>query len=99
MVLAACSREQESWVADAGCPRIGDHRHHAACQQFLNKLRKRLVLIKLVVAAHGSGNAEVLHQHATRARVFGEDDLGFFEHPDGAWRHVVEIPDGGGHDV
>ena len=57
------------------------------------------MLVELVVAAGGCGDAEVLEQHAAGAGVLGKNEIHAGQHLDGARRHVGQVADGSGHYV
>ena len=58
-----------------------------------------VVLVELVVASHGSVDAEVLHQNAACACVLGENDVGVSECVGCSWCEVEKVSHGCGYDV
>ena len=78
---------------------IANERHHRAAHQLVDHGTDGLMLIELVMTAHGRCYAEVLEQYAARARILGKHRVDGLEHLDGPGGHVAEVPHGGWHDI
>ena len=66
-----------------------------AGREFFGALR----LIVVVIAHGGLVNIVVIQQFARLPRVFARDQIGLAQHADGAIGDVLQVPDGGSHEV
>lgn len=57
------------------------------------------MFIKLMMSHEPVLDVEVLEKCAGGPRVFGEDDVGFFQDADGAEGHILQITDRSGYKI
>ena len=57
------------------------------------------MLVELVVGEHGILDAEMLEQHTARARVLGQNQVGFLQDAQGTVGDVFQIAHGRRHNI
>ena len=91
--------EEETGIRNAGRAGVGDEGHVLPVGQTLDETLHLLMLVELVVREEGGGNAVMLQEDGSGARVLGKDKTDFPEHANGTKRDVFQITHGGGHEI
>jgi len=86
-------------VTHEGGPGVRHNRDIAAFGERFQERRDLPGLVMFVKAGRGSRDSEMPQEKSSPAGIFGGDHRDRFERVYGAHRHVVQIPDGSGHDV
>ena len=91
--------EHEARVADAWCTGIADQGYLHAGRDTTSHLVARLMFVELMMTLQRRMDIVVLQQHGRRAGVFGQNQIGFTEHPQRPLRDILQVAYRCGNDV